>query len=158
MRSKYKINGAIGLMLLLALFQVSCTKDKFTSTNVNPNSPETVTPANILPVVETGLAFTQGGDIARFSSLFTQQDVGFSRQSEAYYHYTLTSGDFDTPWGNMYTTVMGNNKDLLQKADAGGYNEYSGISRILMAYSLQLLVDAWGDVPYSQALNGEANT
>lgn len=158
MRSKYKINIAIGLLLLLALFQVSCTKDKFTSTNVNPNSPETVTPANILPVVETGLAFTQGGDIARFSSLFTQQDVGFSRQSEAYYHYTLTSGDFDTPWGNMYTTVMGNNKDLMQKADAGGYNVYSGISRILMAYSLQMLVDMWGDVPYSQALSGAENT
>src|SRR5438045_7881703 len=114
MRSNYKLNIAIGLTLMLALLQTSCKKETFTAANVNPNSPETVTPANILPVVETGLAYTEGGDIARYTSLFTQQNVGFSRQSEAYYHYILTSGDFDTPWGNMYTTVMGNNKDLMQ--------------------------------------------
>src|SRR6476661_440470 len=158
MKSTYKINLAVGLTLLLTLFQVSCSKEKFTAANINPNSPSTVTPSNILPVVETGLAYTQGGDIARFTGMFMQQNVGFSRQAGAYYTYIFTSGDFDTPWGNMYTTVMGNNKDLMQKADAGGYNVYGGISRILMAYSLQLLVDAWGDVPYSQALNGEANT
>src|SRR5438309_1946555 len=116
MISNYKTNLAVGMVLLLALFQASCSKDKFTAANVNPNSPATVTPSNILPVVETGLAYTEGGDIARFTSLFTQQNVGFSRQAEAYYNYTLTSADFDTPWGNMYTTVMGNNKDLMQRA------------------------------------------
>jgi hypothetical protein len=146
------------LLLLIASAQFSCKKETFTKANINPNSPNRVVPANILPVVETSLAYTQGGDIARYTSLFMQQDVGFSRQAAAYYSYVMTSTDFDTPWGNMYTSVMGNNKDLMQKADAAGYNRYSGISRILMAYSLQLLVDLWGDVPYSEALGGAANT
>lgn len=153
-RNRYLSLAVFTLVLLL----FSCKKETFTNANINPNSPATVTPDNILPVVETSLAYTQGGDIARFSSLFTQQAVGFSRQAEAYYHYVLTSTDFDTPWGNMYTSVMGNNRDLMQKADAAGDNRYSGISRILMAYSLQVLVDMWGDVPYSEALAGEANT
>ena len=144
--------------ILVLLSQGSCKKDTFTQANINPNSPATVTPANLLPVIETSLAYTQGGDLARFTNLFIQQSVGFSRQSQAYYNYVLTSTDFDSPWGNMYTSVMGNNKDMLQKADSSGYNEYSGIGRILMAYSLQLLVDEWGDVPYSEALAGASNT
>jgi Starch-binding associating with outer membrane len=158
MKSIFKINSGTGVALLLTFFLFSCSKDKFTATNINPNSPGTVTPSNILPIIETGLAYTQGGDIARFTGMFTQQNVGFSRQAQAYYNYIFTSGDFDTPWGNMYTTVMGNDKDLMQRADASGYNVYGGISRILMAYSLQLLVDMWGDVPYSEALNGAENT
>ncbi|MBZ5859406.1 SusD/RagB family nutrient-binding outer membrane lipoprotein [Flavihumibacter profundi] len=156
---KYSNNSLIKTVLILALLiQLSCTKETFTRTNINPNSPATVTPGNILPVVETSLAYTEGGDFARFANLFVQQSVGFSRQSEAYYHYILTSTDFDTPWGNLYTSVLGNNKDMMLKADAGGYNVYGGISRILMAYTLQVLADMWGDVPYSEALTGATNT
>jgi hypothetical protein len=158
MSKLYNLGSVIIIGVLFMFLPVSCKKETFTRANINPNSPGTVVPANILPIVETALAYTQGGDLARYSSLFVQQNVGFSRQSEAYYHYILTSADFDTPWANMFTSVMGNNKDLMRRADAGGYNRYSGISRILMAYSLQLLVDLWGDVPYSEALLGEENT
>ncbi len=147
------------LIIFAATFLfASCSKEKFTSANENPNAPKSVVPAVILPSVEISLAYTQGGDLARFSTLFVQQNVGFSRQAQAYYSYVLTSTDYDTPWGNMYTSVLGNNKDLLARSDAGGYNVYSGISRIIMAYSLQLLVDEWGKVPYSQALQGNDNT
>lgn len=148
----------IALFLAVLMLQLSCSKETFTKANINPNAPAEATPANILPAVETAIAYTQGGDLERFSTLFVQHSVGFSRQAAAYTNYVLTSTDFDTPWGNMFTSVLGNNKDLMQKADAGQYNTYSGIARILMAYSLQLLVDEWGKVPYSQALQAAANT
>ena len=148
----------IPVLLCTTLANLSCSKETFTKANVNPNAPAVVIPANILPAVENGLAYTQGGDLTRYATLFVQHSVGYSRQAAAYYNYVLTSTDFDSPWGNMYTSVLGNNRDLMQKADAGGFNEYSGISRILMAYSLQLLVDCWGKVPYSQALTGASNT
>jgi hypothetical protein len=157
MKRLLTILPAITLLLALILYS-SCHKDPFTAANNNPNSPNTVVPANILPGVQISLAYTQGGDLARYTGLFMQQCVGFSRQSQAYYNYVMTSTDFDNSWGNMYTSVLGNNMDLLTRSDAGGYNRYSGISRILMAYSLQLLVDEWGDIPYSEALRGDANT
>jgi hypothetical protein len=146
------------VLIFVILLQTGCKKERFTEANINPNAPGTVIPANILPAVEANLAYTQGGDLTRFSTMFVQQSIGFSRQSQAYYNYILTSTDFDTPWGNMYTSVLGNNRDLMNKADAGGHNRYSGISRILMAYGLQLLVDEWGKVPYSQALQAAGNT
>ena len=74
---KHKFIAAI--LLLLVSAQFSCKKETFTKANINPNSPNSVVPGNILPIVETSLAYTQGGDLARYTSLFTQQDVGFSR-------------------------------------------------------------------------------
>jgi hypothetical protein len=157
MKSSIKIMYSY-IALLFILFLGSCKKELFTSANNNPNAPGTVTPANLLPGVETSLGYQQGGDIARYTSLLTQQDVGFSRQAAAYYSYIFTSTDFDTPWGNMYTSVLGNDKDLLAKADAAGYNAYSGIGRIILAFSLQTLVDEWGNIPYSQALQGDSKS
>jgi hypothetical protein len=157
---KYLIKKLLALMLLpiLLLQFSSCSKETFTKANINPNAPTLIVPNVILPSVEISLGYTQGGDLTRYAGLFMQQNVGFGRQSAAYYQYILTSTDLDNVWGNLYTSVLGNNKDLLTRSDAGGYNVYSGISRILMAYSLQLLVDGWGNVPYSDALKGDGNT
>ena len=146
------------LVFAVALLLSSCSKEKLNSTNENSNAPKTVVPAVILPIVETSIAYVQGGDLARYSTMFVQQNVGFSRQAQAYYTYVLTSADVDNSWGNLYTSVLGNNRDLLTRSDAGGYNVYGGVSRIIMAYTLQLLVDSWGKVPYSQALKGNENT
>jgi len=133
------------------IFGESCKKS-FERANEDPNSPATVTPSTLLPTVEVALAYTQGGDISRFSGLYDQQLFSSAQQTGAYYNYVVTDQDFDSPWGNMYTSVLQNDKTLMNLADSFSNNEYSGISRILMAYSLQLLVDNWGKVPYSQAL------
>ncbi len=140
----------------IVITQASCSKEIFTDANNNPNAPNTVLPANLLPGIETNLAYTEGGDIARYSCLLTQQGVGAARQASAYYNYVFTSTDFDTPWGNLFTSVLGNNQDMLHKADSAGLNVYSGIGRLITAYTLQLLVDEWGDVPYTSALQGDA--
>lgn len=135
----------------------ACKKEFFTDVNENTNSPTLVLPSAKLATVEATLAYSQGGDFSRYTSMFTQQTLGASRQSEAYYQYILTSQDADNLWGNMYTSVMSNCKDLIKQSDEKNYNVYSGIGRCLLGYSLQLMVDAWGDIPYSQAFNGLNN-
>lgn len=146
---------AIGSLLIVS----SCKKSFYTDANVNTNAPNSssVLPSAILSTVEAALAYTQGGDLERFVSMLTQQTNGVSRQSAAYMSYTFTGQDFDDLWGNLYTSTMGNCNNLMQRADAKGYNEYSGIARLLMAYTLQLTVDTWGSVPFSQAFMGTAN-
>lgn len=152
----FKINIAAVLLGIIALSGASCKKTFFTDVNENRNSPpaSSIIPSVLLSTVEGNLAYTQGGDLSRFTSLITQQTQGGARQAQGYYQYTFTSVDFDSFWGNMYTSVMENNRTLMQLADSRGNNRYSGISRVLMAYSLQLAVDSWGSVPYSDAFQG----
>jgi Starch-binding associating with outer membrane len=142
------------IIVSMVVFAVGCKKSFFTDVNENPNVVSKVPPGQLLSTVEAALAYTQGGDISRFSSLFMQQVTGANSQSQSYYIYNVNPGVFDNLWPDLYTSTMENDYTLIQISDAGNYNAYSGIARILMAYSLQLAVDLWGSVPYSQAFHG----
>ncbi|HEY4110410.1 SusD/RagB family nutrient-binding outer membrane lipoprotein [Puia sp.] len=153
-----KLRYKAGLMVMISgiLITTSCKKTFWTDYNVNPNALAAVTPDLLLPTVEAALAYTQGGDESRFTALLTQQMFGANSQSQTYYLYGLNPGVFDNLWPDLYTSTMQNDYTLIQIADKGGYNRYGGIARIIMAYQLQVAVDLWGDLPYSQALHGNA--
>jgi len=154
MRLQHK---SVLLAMFLGLFIASsCKKSFYTDENVNPNALPTVTPDLLLPTVEAALGYTQGGDLSRYSALLMQQMYGANSQSQQYYQYNFNPGNFDNVWPDLYTSALENDYTLIQVSDAGGYNAYGGIGRILMAYSLQVMVDIWGDLPYSQAFKGNA--
>jgi len=155
MRLRYK--PALLALICGLLIVSSCKKSFFTDQNVNPNALPTVTPDLLLPTVEAALGYTQGGDISRYSALLMQQMFGANSQSQQYYQYNFNPGNFDNLWPDYYTSTLENDYTLIQIADAGGYNRYGGIARIIMAYGLQVGVDLWGDLPYSQAFKGNAS-
>jgi len=149
--------SAIAVTSML-LFATSCSKDFYTKVNNNPNQPTAVPPSTLLPGVELALAYAQGGDAERYSSIFIQQGFGAAREASAYQNYQITGSNLpEQLWDNMYASDMENAYTLMTEANASGYNQYAGIASILMAYSLQTTVDFWGNVPYSQAFKGAAN-
>ncbi len=141
-------------MITVAVMAGACKKSFFTDVNINPNVVTTVNPNLLLPSAEIALAFTQGGDFSRYSSLITQQSFGQSNQTKTFYTYGINPGTFDNGWADIYTSTMENIYTLKLLSDADGYNAYGGISRIMLAYSMQMVVDMWGSVPYSQAFTG----
>ena len=156
----HKYSGpALVLLLAVLVVAASCKKSFYTDANVNPNSPSSssIVPSVLLSTVEGALAYMQGGDLSRFASLNTQQTFGSTRQAQGYYQYVYTSQDFDNAWANLYTSTLENNKALIELSDERGFNAYSGVARILRAYALQLAVDTWGGIPYSDAFKGAEN-
>jgi hypothetical protein len=157
MKNRIKYTSLLAITVLLSV--TSCKKSFFSDVNTNPNAPDsaTIIPAVLLPTVQLNMAYSEGGDLARYTSLITQQTLGFSRQAQGYYTYVFTSSDFDTPWGNLYTGVLQNNITMIRIADAKGEQAYSGVGRIFLAYTLQVMVDLWGPIPYSEAFKGGGN-
>jgi hypothetical protein len=143
--------------IIIVMLSVSCQKSFFTGVNTNIDAPAFVPETNLLPPVENSMAYNQGSLVSRMCSEWTQQIVGSARQQAAYYNYQVTQGDFDAMWANYYENVMENDSILIGQADAGGNKEYAGIARLMMAYTLQSLVDKWGDIPYTDALKGVRN-
>src|SRR4249920_2478546 len=144
-------------VVAMSIFFTSCSSDFFTSVNNNPNSPDSVLPSSLLSTVEGSIGYSQGGEYSRFASMFTQQTFGAARQAEGWYNYIFTTQDFDTYWGNMFAQCMENNVLLIQMSEEKGYHQYSGVAKILLAYSYQIVIDAWGSVPYSEAFQGINN-
>ncbi len=144
--------------LLLVILATAGCKKELNNAATNPNQPSTVTPSVQLTWTEANLGYVLGGDLSRFEGIFDQQlTIGASaRQFTGYGVYNFATSDFNYPWQNLYAGLL-NLKNLRNQSTAAGYNYYAGIADVLMAQSWGALTDVFGDIPYTQALQGAAN-
>ena len=139
----------------LALVASSCSKESFLDVNTNPNNPLSVAPSALLNGVEVTTGFAVGNDLGRVTELLVQHTAGIANQPRAYDTYLLR-GNYDNQWNNeLYGGSLINAQQIINATQATS-PLYSGYAKILKAYSFALLTDLWGDVPYSQALQGNA--
>ncbi len=152
---KIKFKSLVLLMAVAVGFS-SC-KDYFGDINVDPNNPTDV-PANLmLPTIQAGLAYTYGGDATRFSALMSQHIDGTDRQFLTIREYIFQGADVDALWDNLYQKGLMQIKQLNAKATSTGQTRYLGIAQALEVYTWLAVTDLFGDVPYSQALQGVEN-
>ena len=153
MKNTKYIKYLFGVLLIISAG--SCKKGYLEGVNTNPNQPSSITPAVALPSSEGAIAYALGGDMSRFNSIFMQYVTGVARQMQNFNNYSFTEDDFNNLWlGGLYAGPMNNLKTQIAICDKSGYKYYSGISKVLMAYSLGMVTDTWGDAPYSEAFQG----
>lgn len=139
----------------IALLGASSCKQQF-DINQNPNVAQQVTPALLLPTAELGIGSALGVNMNNNGSIWVQhwtQNASAS-QFRTLEQYQPTASTYDLPWTLLYTSVLPDLKRMNQLAGQANQKQYQAIAMLLTAYSYQLITDAWGDVPYSQALNG----
>lgn len=149
----------IGLTLavVVACSTMSCNKDKFLDTNINPNSPASVTSSVLLTSTVINTGFMATNDWGRATSLLTQQYAGIANQPASYDVYVLR-GSFDNQWNfESYGGTLINSQLLINQSTAQNSPAFSGIAKLLKAYNFAVVTDLYGDVPYSQALQGTVN-
>ncbi len=153
-----KIAYGVSLAAIIIAAGSSCNKAKF-NINKNQNDPtdSSVTYDVVLPA-----ALHASGTIIANQWGPIQNWMGFWARSGTYAPnvieetYQITTGFGNGIWNNCYD----NNYDyniVQKKAQAAGAGFYEGIARIMKAQNFQILVDVYGNVPYSQALKGSAN-
>ncbi|MCA6406172.1 MAG: SusD/RagB family nutrient-binding outer membrane lipoprotein, partial [Cytophagales bacterium] len=64
---------------------------------------------------------------------------------------------FDGLWTNAYAGILQDADQLITLADKNGFARHAGIARIIQSYTLILLTDMFGDVPFTEAFKGAAN-
>ncbi len=88
--------------------------------------------------------------MGNLTSYYTQYLASNTQASDADIYNSV---DYSTTWTNFYTTMM-NIKQMNNKAEAVGAYQHLGVGKILMALNLNLLINVFGDVPYTEALKG----
>jgi hypothetical protein len=133
----------------------SCSPNKFLDVNASPNNPTVVQPSVQLPTITVGTAFVVGNTLGRDGDLFIQHYAGIANQPFTEDKYAI-SGNYDNEWrGDLYGNNLNGAQTLITNNAANP--AYTGIAKLLKAYNFALVTDMWGDVPYSQALQGLAN-
>jgi hypothetical protein len=59
----------------------------------------------------------------------------------------------DGTWSTAYASMLNDIKALKEVAETSNFKRHLGMAKVLEAYILMTLVDQFGDVPYSQALD-----
>lgn len=136
------------LMLPVLLLFAGC--DKYLDINDNPNLV-TNPPINGLLVsatYETGLNVQRMGNI---TSYYVQQLASPNTDSD---RDTYKEEDLSTTWTAHYNVMTDINR-MMTRATESGSSQHLGVAKILMSLNLNMLITMFGDVPYSEAFQGQ---
>jgi hypothetical protein len=157
-----KIYKTIGAMLVLLSVSISCDMD---SDLANPNE---------ISVEGADVNFIMNGVLLDFGDFYSyasgnsvdpsQTNFGPDRlmriraMTTGYRYQTAAQAQyFDDLWEWAYSKVLVNIETLLPLAVEKNLTTHVGVAKILKAYVYLTLVDLFGDVPASAALNGAGN-
>lgn len=145
------------LLVGLVITGSSCKK-YFDGKNTDPDNPMEVPPNIMLPGIQATLAYSIGGDAARYASIYTQHIHGDSRQWAVLQEYKFLGEDVNTLFeDNLYANVLVELNRMKKISDEKGYNHYNGIAKTMEAYTLLFIADFWNAAPYSEAFQGVDN-
>lgn len=149
----------IGVFILMVLVLGSCKKWIDVDKNINPDAPQNVPMGSILPAIQVNMGYNTigGNDIARVTAMWLQYIHGIARQSQAEADYIFRDGDVNNQWNTNYAYTMMDIYQLRDKAAASNHFYFKGVADVLMANALGICTDVWGDIPYTQAFQGQKN-
>ena len=152
---------AVPLAALVLAMSTGCNKEKF-DINRNSNNPtdSSVTYDVVLPAALHASGTIIAGNSGTWGPI--QNWMGYWARSGTYApNVTEETYEITTNFGTgVWNSCFDNNYDyqiIQQKAGIAGAGFYEGIARIMKAQNYQMLVDVYGNVPYSQALKGSGN-
>lgn len=162
------LSSKYALIIAAVLVFASCRKN-MSDLNVNPKAPASVPGETLFSNAEKGLAdalTTPNVNVGIFE-LIAQYWAETTYPQESQYDL----GNRDIPlnwWGAIYAVIGDFNQSIVlmreqQQAatlpeDIAAYTNKIAVAKIMRAYSYSILVNTFGDIPYTEALQGGENT
>ena len=139
------------LFLLLGATMFNSCSEGLSSLNVDPNKSPTANPEEVLTSAIGYLAWMVDGQYNADSFMWAQYWTwGPGVALGLFERYQREGTDANNVWIRAY----GNALTDLQFVSNSESRSHAGAAKILTAYIFQGLVDHFGDVPFSEALNG----
>lgn len=152
-------------LVVSGLFAGACTSE-FEEINTNPNEPEVVSPAFLLPNAIQVSVDRYWGHSTRYERLnidaamcwiqHLARNIYINAEGDTYeVPVTISSGT----WENLYRNSLINFESVLALSAPGASSEnvnYEGIALVMKAFTYSYITDVFGPIPYSEALKGVA--
>ncbi|MFZ1805850.1 MAG: SusD/RagB family nutrient-binding outer membrane lipoprotein, partial [Cyclobacteriaceae bacterium] len=143
------------LMMVLMLFTVSSCDLTELDINKDPNNPAQASLSLLLTNVQLNAS-----DV--YADGLNNAAMGFMALNDSFDGFNMTNSSFNNTWNYLYNNPLKDLDGILkataaQRADGAANPHYEGIAKVLKAYYFSLMVDLWGNVPYTEAFNGDAD-
>lgn len=150
------ILSLISLTLIISV--TSC--QGFLDVNKNPNYVTEAGNDFLLVSSQLSLAGSVGGEMQLVGSLwmqyYTQNNT--SNQYKTTCQYNMSTGSYETRFfTNPYTMTLNDLKILINQATEKNEPQYMMVGKLLTAYTFYLVTSIYGDIPFTDALQGSEN-
>ena len=149
------------MLAVATMIATSCSD--YLDINTNKNKPTTVSAPLVMSqaLVATAIVLNQYNTYGMQIGGFAANAGGFGGFNETV-TYIYTNNNYSNLWPASYDNLEDYQYIINQTTDADGnvipdQIYFNAIARIMKSYGYQLLVDAYNNVPYSQALLGQEN-
>jgi hypothetical protein len=139
--------------IAMALGSAACFDDGITGVNDNPNAPTEVQPQFVFPQGTTAaVSLVRGASFdLTFTGLWSQYYAKVQYVDEDWYQIRPTT--IDSYWSSFYSGALEDLQTAIEQAgDRGGL---AGPALVMRAWTLGAMTDIWGDIPLTEALQGE---
>jgi hypothetical protein len=143
---------------LIGVLSVSAGCGDLTSLNENPNAPEDVGAEFLLPnAIRFGVELTHGGVLMlSHSAIWPGHVVQIQYPDE---ETGLVRPDrMDGNWNALYAGPLADINLVARKGQETSTPNHEAVGLIWRAWLFHQVTDMWGDIPYSEALQGRTNT
>lgn len=146
-----KIFNKIAVAIISIGILFSCESIELDLTE-NPNSAPDINANLLLNAAQE--------DFARFVQSFGETGAQVTRidyMSGRNYDQAYSPTGFDGQWRNAYSTVLTDLYSMYSLAEEEDLRRHIGMGQMMESYIMITLVDFFGEVPYSEALQGAGN-
>ncbi|MFA8435165.1 MAG: SusD/RagB family nutrient-binding outer membrane lipoprotein [Marinifilaceae bacterium] len=148
----------LGLAMVTSLW--GCEED-FLDVNTDPNNPpaEVGTPELIFPAAVASSAARIGGEYAvlggMWSQFWTQSNA--ANQYKAVDQYNITSSSYNGSFLEVFSGALNDYTFVINKAEEDENWIFYLMGTVMKAYTYQVMVDLYDQLPYDEAFMGDAN-
>lgn len=143
-----------GMVAVVALLAVGACDGGLTGVNDDPNSPTRVDASYLLPNAITGaVGLTLGTNLHMdLTALWAQQYAESQYNIED--RYDLADSKVQGIWNGYYSGPLEDLHQIIRQGQESGRPNVTAVGTILQTWTMSVVTDLWGDVPYSEALRG----
>lgn len=123
---------------------------KFLDTNTDPNNPTAPVLELLLPSTQVSMAASMNS-VNQGTSAIMQYLLWTSTNLD---RYSQNGNNFDFTWTSLYTQALNDIEVIISQGTQSQSWGYVAVAKLEKAYIYSIMVDMWGDIPYSEATTG----
>lgn len=146
---KFRNKGVVFILSILMVFSVSSCDIFDLDVNTDPNNPSQAS---------LNLLFTNAilNASSTFAADLNDAAMGFVSLTAANDDHNMTYSTWNTQWNYLYENPLTDlDRIIVAAKEAGNVPKQLGAAQVMKSYYFTLMVDLWGDVPYSEAFQGD---
>lgn len=146
---KLRNKGVVAFLSILMVFSVSSCDIFDLDVNTDPNNPSQASLNLLFSNAILNASSTFAGDL-------NDSAMGFMSLTTSTDDFNMTNSSWNATWNYLYENPLADLDRVIAAAEeAGNVPKQLGAAKILKAYYFSLMVDLWGDVPFSEAFKGD---